>query len=427
MELVMSQKERDRMKVIDQVAQGKLRQRQAAALVGLSERQVRRIVQRYQLEGDVGLVHRSRGRASNRTIPGQVREEAVRRVRECYSDFGPTLAGETLAERDGIAVSRETLRGWMIAEGIWKARARRVTHRQWRARRECVGELVQMDTSIHDWFEGRGEQAVLINMVDDATSRVFARFFPADTTEANMRMLMAYLRRYGRPVAIYADGASHFLTTRTATTLEEQLEGRQPETQIGRALRELSIESITAHSPQAKGRVERSFGTSQDRLIKKMRLANVCTIDEANAFLEGYLPEHNAKYAVAPACSHNAHRSIRGLDLSAILSRQETRVVGNDYTFQYDRQRYQIEPKGVRTGLRKARVTVQQRLDGSLRVCWRGKCLPAHRIPPPRPTVRPTAPAPPRPPHKPAPDHPWRRDRNRTFLRGQKADTSTLR
>ena len=309
----MSQKERDRMKVIHQVAQGELRQRQAAQLVGLSERQ-------------------------------------VRLIRECYSDFGPTLAGETLAERDGIVLSRETLRGWMIAEGLWKARSQRVGHRQWRERRACVGELVQMDTSIHDWFEGRGEQAMLIKMVDDP-----------------------------------------------------------------------------AHSPQAKGRVERAFGTAQDRLIKKMRLANVSTIQEANAFLEGYLREHNAKYAVPPACSHDAHRSLRGFDLAGILSHQQTRVVGNDYTIQYYSQRYQIEPKGVRAGLRKATVTVQQRLDGSVRVSWRGKCLPAHRITAPRPTVRPTAPAPPRPPHKPAPDHPCRRDRNRTLLPGTKADISTLR
>ena len=422
----MSQKERDRMKVIHQVAQGELRQRQAAQLVGLSERQVRRIVRRYEREGDVGLVHRSRGRASNRTIPATVREEAVRLIRECYSDFGPTLAGETLAERDGIVLSRETLRGWMIAEGLWKARRQRVGHRQWRERRACVGELVQMDTSIHDWFEGRGEQAVLIKMVDDATSRVLARFFPADTTEANMQMLMQYLRRYGRPGAIYADRASHFRTTREAT-VDEQLQGREPQTQIGRALQELCIESITAHSPQAKGRVERAFGTAQDRLIKKMRLANVCTIEEANAFLEGYLREHNAKYALGPACSHDAHRPIRGFDLAGILSHQEPRVVANDYTIQYYSRRYQIEPKGVRAGLRKATVTVQQRLDGSVRVGWRGKYLRAHRITAPRPTVRPTAPAPPRPPHKPAPDHPWRRDRNRTLLPGTKADISTLR
>jgi transposase/uncharacterized protein (UPF0248 family) len=426
MELLMSQKERDRMKVIHQVAQGKLRKRQAARVLGLGERQVRRIVQRYQREGDVGLVHRSRGRPSNRRLGEPVREEAVRLIRECYSDFGPTLASETLAERDGIVLSRETLRGWMIAEGIWKARARRVTHRQWRQRRECVGELVQMDTSIHDWLEGRGEQPVLIQMVDDATSRVFARFFGADTTEANMQMLMAYLKRYGRPVAIYADRASHFRTTR-ATTLQEQLDDREPETQIGRALRELAIQSITAHSAQAKGRVERSFDTAQDRLIKKMRLANVCTIQQANAFLEEYLREHNAKYAVPPACSEDAHRRIRGFDLAAILSRQETRVVGNDYTFQHDNQRYQIQRQGVRAGLRKSRVTVQQRLDGAFRVSWRGKYLPVHRIPAARPTVRPTAPAPPPPPHKPAPNHPWRRDRDRTFLSCAKEDISTLR
>jgi len=438
----MSQRERDRLRVIHEVASGeggaeRLTQARAGELLGLSERQVRRLVKRYREQGDAGLIHRSRGRPSNRQLPTRLRTQAMRRMRRAYPGFGPTLAAEKLAERDGLVVSRETLRRWMIEEQLHEPRARRVEARKWRERRQCYGELVQMDTSIHDWFEGRGEEAVLITMIDDATSRVFMRFYAADTTEANMAHLRQYIARFGRPVALYADKASHFTTTRSAT-LDQQLEGRESETQIERALRELQIEYIAAHSPQAKGRVERSFGTAQDRLVKELRLAAISTIEAANAFLEEtYMPLVNQRFTVEPACPVDAHRSADGFDLDATFSVHETRAVANDYTIRYHNTRYQITERSLPPGLRGARVILERRLDATLRLRYRKRYLSFQPVGPPRRGAT-AAPAPVgrRPPSagpadtkrhappKPKPNHPWRRAYDRTLLLRKQQDTS---
>lgn len=368
------------------------------------------------------------------------RQRVMEQLRRDYEGFGPTLASEKLAEREGLVVSRETVRRWMIAEGLHEPRQRRVEARQWRERRACYGELVQMDTSIHDWFEGRGEEAVLITMIDDATSRVFMRFYPADTTQSNLGHLREYLARWGRPVALYADQASHFRATRPAT-LAEQLEGHEAQTQIQRALCELQIEYIPAHSPQAKGRVERSFGTAQDRLIKELRLAGIGTIEAGNAFLEeSYMPLANERFAVQPACSVDAHREARGFDLDAIFSVQERRTVANDYTIRLHNTRYQITQRPLPPGLRRSPVVVEQRLDGSLRLRYRGRYLsfhsvgPVRRLPPAAPApvgLRPPSPGaantPPPTPPTPKPDHPWRRGYDRTLLLRKQQDTSNVR
>jgi len=285
MDLRMSSKERDRLRVVGQGVSGELRLGEGARLVGLSDRQFRRVVGRFGREGDAGLLHRLRGRASNRRIGEEERARAVEQLRGAYKGFGPTLASEKLGVRDGIIVSRETVRNWQIEEGLRPVRRRGVTHRRWRPRRSCLGELVQMDTSEHDWLEGRGEECVLIGMIDDATSWVLLRFFGSDTTESNMLMLHGWLSRYGRPHGLYVDGASHFQVNR-ASSVEEDLAGLGAETQIGRALRELSIEHIAAHSPQAKGRVERLFGTCQDRVVKELRLGGIQTVSDANEYLE---------------------------------------------------------------------------------------------------------------------------------------------
>lgn len=258
--LQMSERERDRLKVLSQVVGKKLLREEAAQLLGLTVRQVGRLLRRYREEGDVGLVHKLRGRSSNRKTAVEARMRAVALVAAQYQDYGPKLASEVLASEHGLVVSRETVRQWMVEAGLWKARPQRVTHRQWRERRTCVGELVQMDTSIHDWFEGRGEPAVLIAMIDDATSRVLLRFYATDSTATNMDLLSRYIRRQGRPRALYTDKASHFVVNRAAT-FEEDLAGLDAQTQIQRALVELDIEFIAAHSPQAKGRVERLFKT----------------------------------------------------------------------------------------------------------------------------------------------------------------------
>ena len=435
----MSQKERDRLRVLDDVSEGRLNQREAARLIGVSTRQIRRILRRYEREGDAGVIHRLRNRKSNRKIPGRVRAAALRRVRERYRDFGPTLAAEYLEEENGLLVSRETLRRWMIEAGLWTSRQRRVRHRQWRERKGCFGELVQLDTSIHDWLEGRGESMVLISMIDDATSRLFARFFPNDSTATNMRLIWSYLRRFGRPRAIYADKASHFKARREPTP-QEALEGREAESQIQRALRELGIQYIAAHSPQAKGRVERSFKTAQDRLIKGMRLEGVKTMEEANRYLtEKFLPLWNRRFGVEPASSADTHRSVEGYDFKVIFSVQTTRTVANDYTIRHEGNLYQIHTSAIDPGLRRAKVRVEEHLSGQLKIRWRDRYLKYRKIDPVRirerskrkfpqaatPVgLRPSSVAACAKSSIPPADHPWRK---RTVLPGRKADISTLR
>ena len=442
MELRMSRKERDRLKVVAALAERRLRQRAAGRLVGLSERQVRRILVRYRAEGDAGLVHRGRGRPSNRRVPETLRRRVMGRVARQYRDFGPTFAAEKLQEREGFVVGRETLRGWMIAEGLWTPRRPRREVHLWRPRRPSFGELVQMDTSEHAWFEGRAQaEPVLVKMIDDATSRTVLRFFPADTTEANLEVLGRWVRRHGRPLAIYADQDSIFQVNRPPAA-EEALEGRQAETQFGRALRELGIAYIPAASPEAKGRVERSFQTDQDRLVKELRLRGISDIPSANAYLEAeYEPILNERFAVRPASSVDAHRPAKGYRLAAILSIQTVRTVANDYTVRHAGHRYQIERRSIAGGLRGSKVIVEERLDGSMRLRFRGRSLRWHEVasaapnPPTRQRRRgagasappPVAPAP--APRRPAADHPWRQpfQKKRTFLLCGKEDISTLR
>jgi len=438
-ELRMSRKERDRLKVIEQIERGLIGQVQGAEALELSARQVRRLQERYRTQGDAGLVHRLRGRPSNRRIGNEVRAEALARIERRYRDFGPTLAAEYLSEEAGIAVSRETVRGWMMEAGLWRGSRKKRPHRRRRPRRPCRGELVQMDTSEHDWFEGRGETAVLITMIDDATNHVWQRFFPSDTTASNMAMIGDYIARHGRPLALYTDWASHFKHT---PHRRERRMVEKKRTQIERALGELDIELIAAHSPQAKGRVERRFGVDQDRLIKGLRLAGVATIEAANRFVEEkHLPKMNARFTHRAAEQADLHRDAQGYDLHAILSVQGTRRVANDATIQFQGQVYQIEAGPGTRGLAGARVVVEQRLDGSLRLRWGGRYLGFSWVGPARSqTPRKGAPAggrpvglrpPSRPPAKtnkgkpyvPPPDHPWRR----TFLLCAKEDKSTLR
>jgi transposase len=287
----MNQADRDRLVALKKAKDGKMTQRQAAEELKISERQVRRLLFRLRKVGDKGVLHGLRGR-SNRRIDEKQQKKAVEILKgDVYQGFGPTLASEYLAKKHGIKVSKETARKWMRAAGLWRARKQRVTEaHQWRERRERYGELVQWDTSTHEWLEGRGERIYLIKMIDDATSRLFARFVRSDSTAENMAVLEAYLLRFGRPLEFYTDKASHFVTTpkKNHPVREEPL----PPTQIGRGLHELGIGWIAAHSPQAKGRVERSFQTAQDRLVKGLRVAGARTLEEANSYLEAeYLPE----------------------------------------------------------------------------------------------------------------------------------------
>ena len=372
----MSQKERDRLKVLHEVEKGQLTQKHAAEQLKLSERQVRRLVGKLRKQGDAAVVHGLRGRASNRRIIAETERRAVEELRrdQCRG-FGPTFAAQHVSKLLKMAVGRDTVRKWMMAAGLWQSRKRKVeTIHQWRQRRSCFGELVQWDTSDHDWLEGRGERLYLIAMIDDATSRVYARFVRHDTAEENMRVLWGWLARYGRPLAFYTDKAAMFETAPKASRDGEAI--RQP-TQITRALSELGIERISAHSPQAKGRIERFFHTAQDRVIKHLRLAGACTIEAANACLDAeFLPQWDERFTVPAANSTDAHRPLTKLhDLAASLSRVEVRTIATDYTVQFEGKRYQIARSSVRVGMKGKHVRVEARLDGSIAMRFEGAYL----------------------------------------------------
>jgi transposase len=371
----MSRRERDRLKVLDGVLRGERSQKEAARLLRLTPRQVRRLVRRLQESGDQGLLHRLRGQPSNRRLAPELRQQVLAEYRRSYQGFGPTLASEKLAQA-GLRVSHDTLRRWLVAEGLWQGSRQRDRHRQRRPRRECFGELVQMDTSVHDWLEGRGESMVLIAMIDNATGRVEAGFYPGETVESHFDLLGRWLKKYGRPLALYTDRDSIF---------EAQSKGRRDysgQTQFGRALAELGIERITAYSPQAKGRVERFFGTAQDRFVKELRLAGVTTRAQANALLRRQLQPHfNRRFTVAAARSRNAHRDLGPEHcLPALLSVQAVRVVDNDYTLRWQNRCFQIDPPAW-PGLRRGKVVVEQRLDGSLHLRFGERYLRFHEIP----------------------------------------------
>jgi transposase len=382
--LLMTQADRDRLVALKKARKKLITQRQAAEELGLSVRQVKRLLKGLKERGDKAVVHGLRGRESNRRIDEKVEAEVVKILSQpVYKGFGPTLAAEYLKKKHRIEVSRETLRQWMIRAKLWRGRKQKVREvHLWRPRRSRFGELVQWDTSEHDWLEGRGEKLYLIAMIDDATSRLFARFVRHDSTEENMKLLWSYLEKFGRPLTFYTDKASHFQTTEKRRRDQPGVEKdpvEMPPTQIGRALRELGITWIPAHSAQAKGRVERNFQTAQDRLVKGMRVAGVKTIEEANDYLENeYLVWWERKLTVQPASADDAHRPLdKSHRLEASLSHVETRQVRNDYTLRWHGKLYRIPPAAIVTGLRGANVRVEQRLNGSMAVRFGERYLPA--------------------------------------------------
>lgn len=403
----MTQAERDRLVALKKAKKKLITQKQAAEEIGVTERQVRRLLRKLRRKGDRAVIHELRGRRSNRKLPEELQQRAVVILSDpVYRGFGPTLAAEYLDKQHQITVSKETLRGWMFQAGLWIPGQRRVVEvHEWRPRRSRCGELVQWDTGDHDWLEGRGERIYLISMIDDATSRLFARFVRHDTSEQNRRLLWSYLEQFGRPLAFYTDKAGMFQAA-VKTKRGEQREGRDrpemPPTQIARALQELGIVWIPAHSPQAKGRVERQFLTAQDRLVKGLRVAGAGTIEAANAYLEEeFLPWWNETLTVPPARAEDAHRPLgKEHNLAAVLSHVERRQVTNDYTIRWDGKLYQIDRRDVRTGMRKGWVRVEQRLDGSIAVRFQDQYVrvrrcaqPVHQLPP----ARAVAPEPPKP------------------------------
>ena len=379
----MTQADRDRLVTLKKAKEKLITQREAGEELGLSTRQVKRLLYALKKRGDKAVIHGLRGKPSNRRIEESMEQKAVTILSmPVYKGFGPTLAAEQLVERHGIDASKETVRKWMIGGKLWRVKKENVKQvHVWRPRRSRFGELVQWDTSEHDWLEGRGEKLYLIAMIDDATSRLLARFVRHDSSAENMKLLWSYLEKFGRPLSFYTDKASLFQTAEKRKRDEPGVEKdavEMPPTQIGRALRELGITWIAAHSPQAKGRVERNFGTAQDRLVKGMRVAGVTTIERANEYLtDDYLVWWERELTVEAANPDDAHRRMdKSHNLAASLSHVENRQVRPDYTLRWDGKCYQIGRQAIVSGLRGADVRVEARLDGSLAVRHGGRYLP---------------------------------------------------
>jgi len=354
-----------RLNVLGRIERRELTQMEAAELLGLSGRQVKRIWKRYKTLGLEGI--RAQYIGGNRSFSEELKEAALVAVRERYSDFKPTFASEKLEEVENIKVNHETLRQWMMAEGLWKGRKRRAARiHQSRLRRSCYGEMVQIDGSPHDWFEGRGPYCCAYVFIDDATSCLMAlRFEPTETTQGYFRAVHSYLEEHGRPASFYSDKDSIFVVARG-----DRIDGLKGETQFQRAMRQLQIVMISAHSPQAKGRVERANQTLQDRLIKEMRLRGINTIEEANAFSSEFMKMYNQKFAKPPAQSEDAHRPM-GCDvekLGQILSYQTSRKLSKNLEFSYHKLIYQIQRIGMGYSLRYTRVIVCEKLDGGIDV-----------------------------------------------------------
>jgi transposase len=401
--IAMSQQERDRLEWLKRARDGALTQRAAAEKMGVSDRWVRKLLRRMERDGDRVVVHGLRGQASNRKLPAQTRKQAVAILSSAdWHDFGPTFAAQQLARLHQIYVGKETLRGWMIEAGMWKSKSRRIQEVHcWRPRRSGFGELVQWDTSEHDWLEGRGPVRYLVRMIDDATSWSWGRFVERDATEFNMAVLWEYLDKNGRMVEVYTDRDSMFAVAARPKQSERECIAQDRLTQLGRGLRELGIGWIPAYSPQAKGRVERSFGTDQDRLVKLLRLAKVTSMAGANAFLEQeYWPEWNTRFARPVAEFPNQHRALTPqLELAAILCHLEERVIANDYTFSFAGRQFQIARQDAQAGMRRQRVRVELRLDGELHARYQGRYLSISRLGSGEPTEQPAQRKPPRRDH----------------------------
>lgn len=376
----MNQEERDWLEWLKRAKGGVITQRQAAEKMGVSDRWVRKLLVRMAADGDGVVVHGLRGRASNRRFNEQMRVRAIKLLKQPeWHDFGPTFASEQLAKRHSIEVSKETVRGWMVAAGLWRSRSGKLTEvHRWRPRRSGYGELVQWDTSTHDWLEGRGEGVrYLVRLIDDATSRSWGRFVQHDGTRENMGVLWEYLERNGRMVDVYTDRHAMFMVTPRAGESAQQRQEADRLTQIGRALRELGIGWIAAYSPQAKGRVERSFGTDQDRLVKQLRLAQVKSMQAANEYLEKqYWPEWNERFARPLQGVADLHRALTPqLDLGSALSHVEQRVISNDYTFSFAGRRYQLTRQDVKAGMRGKSLRIELGLNGGLRARYEGQYM----------------------------------------------------
>jgi transposase len=402
----------ERLRIVHRVFEHELTQRKAAELMEVTDRHLRRLVRRIREQGDTGMIHRSRGRPSSRKISEARQRQILKYLESDYRGFGPTLATEKLWERQKIRVSRETLRQWMIQADLWKVRSRRgQTLHQWRERKPHRGEMIQMDGSHHDWLEGRGPELVLMGYVDDATGDFFGQFYPYEGIYPAMDSFRSYIDRHGLPVSIYLDRHSTYKTTREPS-VDEMLRGDPALTQFARAIKELGVKLIYARSPQAKGRIERTFETLQDRLVKEMRLANICTQEAANDFLKAYLARFNRQFSKIPLSKSNLHRPVpKDLCLKDIFCIKESRHIAKDYTVRWKNRTFRIQKP--RLTMKRQRLFVLEQFDGTIRMKFQGREVAFVEVTDkiPRPTAQPIA----RTersrshPYIPPPQHPWRK------------------
>jgi len=372
--ITLSKREIERLKIIHWVMDRQMRQVKASKLIGITDRQVRNIIAKVKEKGDEAIAHGNRGRISHRRMAKSVEDKIGEIVKLKYPDFGPSLASEKLWERDGIQVGREKLRQIMIAKGLWKVRRiKRGEVHQWRERKAYYGEMVQMDGSHHDWLEGRGPELVFMGYIDDATNHVFGQFYDYEGVYPAMDSLRRYIRLYGLPYNLYLDKDSTYKTTRQPST-DELLRGEQAQTQFERACRELGIEVIHANSPQAKGRIERTFGTLQDRLIKEMRLEGISSREEANRFLKEYLPIYNKQFLKVAREEGNLHRSLpKGINLREIFCIKATRTINNGYIVKWRGRKLLIENPS--RAMRRRKVEIMEHFDGKIGLRYRGRYL----------------------------------------------------
>jgi len=433
----MSRQERERLKIMAGVKAEELTLVAAAGLMAVCYRQSKRIWRRYQDAGDAGLVHRLRGQPSARRKPQALRTQVLALcAEERYEGFGPTLMAEHLLKAK-LVVDHETLRRWRIATNQHTVRRRKQQHRQWRERKPCFGEMVQLDGSDHDWFEGRGPKCVLMVMVDDATNRMYCRFFEEETTRASYDVLEGWIQQYGLPGSLYVDRDSIYRCEGVAS-IAEQLAGKAPQTQFGRAMETLGIKLILAHSPQAKGRVERMNGTLQDRLVKEMRLAGINDIASANRFLDGkYFRAFHRKFGRAAAQPLDAHRK-NSQPLQEVLSWESERVVQGDWTVTCEGKRYQLDPQHEALSLVRRKVIVRTLRNGRVQLVYRGqrlqwRALPEGSVRKPTPVKQVRADRnelPTKAGQTPAANHPWRRDgvgKGQQFWNGIQAQGRAVR
>lgn len=403
--IAMSQRELQRLHVVRKAIDRQLTQDSAADILGLSTRQIKRIAKRVREEGDAGIAHKSRGRVSNRGFPEEVKNKVIKTYKGQYHDFGPTLASEKLAKLDKIKLSDETLRKWLIKEGLWERKRKRKKHRQWRERKYYLGQMIQVDGSHHAWFEGRGPECVLMGYIDDATSCVYARFYEYEGTFPAMDSFKKYAKKYGLPQSVYLDKHPTYKST-AKQTIEDELKNQERLSQFERALKELGVDVIHAHSPQAKGRIERLFKTFQDRVIKEMRLKGVKSIPEANNFLGYYLSGYNRRFNVEPKEKGDLHRGIpKGLDLDTILCIKTKRGLRKDFTIAHNKKLYQVLEQADTK-----KVTVEERISGRILITYKDKSLRYKEITqrPVKKDVSMIKEVKPRKIYIPPKDHPWR-------------------